>query len=178
MNQPIRIYLRLKDEFAPTVINSAEIASKMRHEITEKLKADTGADTVFYSKGIRNVRLSLGFKEKRENPEFKVKVERLEGYYVYSPRVRTQTGKLIAKAESDINKYPSITQFVCKKYGIPTESFIGLSLCRTVFGRPNNVVIGVIHGQSGDIPKIPDEFEEITATQFDSLNKVKDKEAA
>ena len=82
MNQPIRIYLRLKDEFAPDVINSAEITSKMRHEITEKLKADTGADAVFYSHGVCNVRLSLGFKDKQENPEFKVKAERLEGYKV------------------------------------------------------------------------------------------------
>ena len=147
-------------------------------EITEKLKADTGADAVFYSHGVCNVRLSLGFKDKQENPEFKVKAERLEGYYVYSPRARSQTGKVLAKAESALNKYQSITQFVCRKYGIPTEAFIGLSLCRSVFGRPNNVVIGVIHGQSGDMPKIPDEFEEITATQFDSLNKVENKEAA
>lgn len=178
MSEPIRIYLKMNPEDNTKITREIDANNEARAEVAKNLEKETGCDSVFFTRGIRSTRLSLGFKEKQENADFKKKFENIEGYFVYDAKVKSGTGKAISKHEKEINEFPDATQLICEKYEIPTEKFIGMKLCRAIFGRPNNQVIGVIHIQSGEVADIPNGFTEITASEFNKLNQIKEKEAA
>lgn len=128
MAEPIRIYLKLKEELHPEVTALSDASNEVRAKASEELIKATGADTIFRSNGIRRVSLSLGFKVKQTNPDFKKKVERIDGYYVYSPKVRTETNKILVAAEKQFNSVRGLTGIMVDKFGLPSENFIGLTL--------------------------------------------------
>ncbi|AIM40823.1 hypothetical protein PR08_gp12 [Idiomarinaceae phage Phi1M2-2] len=157
-----------------------ETKKRAQQEALESAKSEIGCDTLLYGRGNS---LYIGYKSRPKAPDAerwwrKNDVDYHDGYYTVSPKVKTEQHEKLSKIRASYRKalgegkdtsevvrsaYPDLVGGVCGSYGR------SMCIADPAFGLVGDIIIGKLPIPSEGRVVIPDDFEELTATQFNEI---------
>lgn len=178
-------YVKLVNDTDNLAVKALEVRKRKaeaRKECRQLAIDKIGCDEILYD---NREGIYLGFKEKPETESQwwrKNQVDRHDGYYVLHPKVNTEQGKLLdsvrKKYKEMLGDSLDVSEMVCAKYdnlvsGICGSNpygggFIIASPAFAVTVGEDPEIIGKLPFNKENPAVIPDDFEELTVTQFDS----------
>lgn len=178
------VYVKLNKDVSEIIKKCDEASERIneaRNLARAKAVAEIGCDELLYG---RHNMLYVGFKEKPSSSDpwwRKNSVTSAGGYWVLEPKVRSSQGVALkdirASYKKDIGEEVSLSAIITKDYPEIKRDVLmggsgqGMCIANPVFavaGKEKRIVIGRLPMDSNGDVVIPDDFTEITTTEFRS----------